>query len=176
MEEKSLRVDWIALAVATAAAVFSGLLWLETRSQGHPRFETAMSFDIDTLAGKHRFGIGVRNSGPGVAHVQSVTYYLDGAPIDDVSDTLEEVGLDSDRDTGVDVGPGDFIAPNDVVWLIDYSPRSREEEQRVAELFERRMQVAVEYCDANDVCRRICTKPNGCPMTLPRHDGAASQV
>jgi hypothetical protein len=174
---KTLRVDWIALAVAIAAAAFSGLQWFQTRSSRQAGFDTRLSFDVDTLAAKHRLGIGVRNVGPGVAHIQEVTYYLDGNPVEEIGDTLEDIGLDSDRDSGIDLGAGDFIAPNDVIWLIDYSPGSREEEHRVIELFEHRLQVAVEYCDANDVCRRICTKAKGCPVSAaPRQDRAESQI
>ena len=173
---KTLRVDWIALAVAIAAAAFSALQWMEMRSNRSPRFESTLSFDVDTLAAKHRLGVGVRNSGPGVAHIQEVTYYLDGNPVEEIADTLEDIGLDTDRDNGIDLGPGDFVAPNDVIWLIDYSPRNREEEHRVADLFEHRLQVAVEYCDANDVCRRICSRSKGCPAPLPRENRAESQI
>ena len=174
---KTLRVDWIALAVAIAAATFSGLQWFQMRSSRQPGFDTTLSFDVDTLAAKHRLGIGVRNAGPGVAHIQEVTYYLDGNPVEEIADTLEDIGLDSDRDNGIDLGPGDFIAPHDVIWLIDYGPRGRDEEHRVTDLFERRLQVAVEYCDANDVCRRICSKSKGCPVSAaPRQGRAESQI
>src|SRR5579872_7172447 len=119
----SLRARIVWMGALLAASV----LWLAACRPQQARFEVAVAFDINTLARKHHLGIGLHNFGPGVAHIQSVTYYLDREPIEDISDALEREGLDADRDTGVDLDHGDLVPPNDVIWLIDYSPRSRAE-------------------------------------------------
>jgi hypothetical protein len=167
-----LRLDRIALVVSIVAALFSALLWLETRRQSHAQFGAAVTFDIDTLTRKHRLGIGLRNAGPGVAHIQSVSYFLDRKPVEDISDALEREGFDPDRDTGVDLDHGDLIPADDVIWLIDYSPRNRAEELKASALMEHRLAVAVEYCDANDACARVCSEPDGCPSETSGRDSA----
>jgi len=161
---KGVRLDWIALVVAIVAAVFSGLQWLETRELRQLTFGAALSFEINTLAGKHRLGIGVRNAGPGVARIQTVTFYLDGKLADDMVDTLETAGFDTDRDEGIELDRGDFLAPNEIVWLIDYRPKSREDGQRASALIENRVQVAIDYCATTGACTRICSDSAGCPV------------
>jgi hypothetical protein len=167
-----LRLDGLALIVACSAAMVSLLVWFENRRPSHASFGAAVTFDIDTLAAKHHFGIGLHNFGPGVAHIQSVTYYLDRAPIEDISDALERLGFDPDHDTGVDLDHGDLAPADDVIWLIDYSPRDRTEEAKVREIMEHRIATAVEYCDANDACVRICSQASGCPAQTSGADAA----
>ncbi|MBV9726092.1 MAG: hypothetical protein JO299_13100 [Gammaproteobacteria bacterium] len=159
----SLRAIIVLIGVLLAA----GALWLTSGKSRPERFEAAVAFDIDTLARKHHLGIGLHNFGPGVAHIRSVTYYLDRDRIEDISDALEREGLDADRDTGVDLDHGDLVPPNDVIWLIDYSARSRAEELKVTDLMEHRIAIAVEYCDAQDECARLCSEADGCPAQSP---------
>ena len=169
---RAARLDWLALIVASIAAILSVIVWLEDRKPAHAPFGAAVTFDIDTLATKHHLGIGLHNFGPGVAHIQSVTYYLDRAPIADISDALERLGFDPDRDTGVDLDHGDLAPADDVIWLIDYSPRDRAEEAKARDIMEHRLATAVEYCDASDDCVRICSQANGCPAQSSAADAA----
>jgi hypothetical protein len=167
-----LRTDRIALIVALVALAISSRVWLESHQRAHAGFGAAVSFDIDTLTGKHHLGIGLHNSGPGIAHIESVTYYLDRKPVEDISDALDREGFDTDRDSGVDLDHGDTVAADDVVWLINYSPRNQAEELKARDLMEHRIAIAVEYCDANEVCARVCSEPNGCPAQSAGGDSA----
>ena len=146
-----LRIDWLALIVSCTAAAFSGLQWYEAHEMRQLQFNAAVSFDIDTEEAKRRIGIGLRNSGPGVAHIQAVEYYFDGRPVADISDTLSKMGLDTDRDEGEDIGDGDFLGPNGTtLWLIDYRAKSKSDEDHAVDLIENRTRVAVTYCTATD--------------------------
>jgi hypothetical protein len=160
------RLDWIAIAVAVLAALFSGLQWWETRDWRKLTFAAALSFEIDTLAGRH-VGMGVRNAGPGVARIQTVTYYLDGKPVEDIGNAFENAGLDSDRDEGVDLDSGDLLTPGQIAWLIDYRPKNREDADRARDLVDAHIQVAINYCTIYEACMRACSDFVGCPVQQP---------
>jgi len=173
MSNRALRPEWLALALSVVAALFSGMQWLATREAKPATYDTALDLQFGPLAARDELGIGLHNAGPGVAHIQSVSYYVDDKPIDDISDALDELGLDSGRDTGVDLDQGDFVVAHDVMWLIDYHARSRQEARLAADVLQRHVQVAVEYCDALGACRRICSKRRGCPLAAPGSPDAA---
>lgn len=159
-----LRADWAALAISFVAAGFTALQWYEAREQRELQTTASLSFDIDTQQSKHHNGIGVRNAGPGVAHFQSIEYYFDGRAVRDISETLSAMGVDPERDEGIDLEKGDFLAPGEAVWLIDYRSNNKADESHLADLFENRMQVAITYCTASGRCSRICSETVGCPV------------
>ncbi len=159
----SARIDWIALIVSVLAATFSGLQWFEARQQRQLQFAATLVFDIETeLVTRRRAGIAVRNVGPGIARIRSVTYYLDGKELDDPLDGLAQAKLDPDRDEGVVLGLGDSMAAGEIDWLMRYPIRHRDEEKRATDLVENRLQIAVDYCSAGGNCARACSVLGGC--------------
>jgi hypothetical protein len=172
MSNESTIVDWAALAVSIIAAGIALAAVMTSCNQSKDahlqllrQFSASVSFAINKQAGKHRLGIGIENAGPGVAHVKSVTYYVDGKRTEDISNELERRGMDTNRDEGETFGAHDYIGPGATKWLIDYRSKGPEDEQRVGNLILDHIQAAVEYCDANDKCERLCSeeKKDACP-------------
>jgi predicted naringenin-chalcone synthase len=160
----SVSADRVALAVSIASAVFAGAAAVTACFQAwdahqllRRQFATSVSFAINTQAGRHRLGIGIENAGPGVARIKSVSYYVDGKLTNEIADDLEKLGMDPSRDEGFTLGPGG------VKWIIDYRGKTREDEQRIANLIADHVQVAVEYCDANEEYETQCSGDKGCP-------------
>ena len=156
----------MALLISLLAVAFSYLQWQEAKMQRETQFASALVFDLETELPR-RAGIGVRNVGPGVARLNSVTYYLDGRILDDPSDALEAVKLDPDKDEGVTLDRGDSMAAGEVDWLIRYPIKRKGDEDKARELLENRLQIAVDYCSANGSCARKCSRPGGCPNPAP---------
>jgi hypothetical protein len=163
-DRTALWVSVLSLLVAAVAALFTGLQWHEAREQRRLQAGAALSFEINTLAPKHRLGIGVHNAGPGVAHIQDVRYYVDGKVIEDADSVLQALGIENQRDEGIDLEHGDSLAPNDIVWLIDYRPKGRADEERVSQILENRVRVAIAYCTADGECPTACSEVSGCPV------------
>lgn len=162
------RVDWPALVISIAAVGFSAAQWYEQSEQRYLQYDVALSFELNT-AGIHRYGIGVKNAGPGVAFIQDVTYYIDGKPIkfDDLVDALEDNGIDTDKLNEKELLRGDTLTSGETAWIFDYRARGPAAEERATNLFENRVQVAVSYRARNGRVGRICsTAPDpGCPFS-----------
>jgi hypothetical protein len=168
--------DWVAIAFAIAAlvisavaAIFTGLQWHEARQQRQQQFDSALVFDVDTELPQRRAGIAVRNVGPGIARISSVTYYMDGKVQEDPGDALEQERLEPRRDEGVDLDRGDSMAAGEIDWLVRYPIGRREEEERARDLFEEHLAIAVEYCSAGGNCTRLCSLPDRCPIEKRMH-------
>jgi hypothetical protein len=157
-----VRVDWIALVVSIAAVGFSGLQWYETKKGTQLANSAALGFEIDTQLEKNRYGIGVRNAGPGVARIRAVAFYVDRKKVDDLVDVMEAAGLDSQRDYGVELDVGDALAPGDTNWFVNYRPRNKQDGDKAETFIEDHLQVAVDYCTANGECSRMCSQAGGC--------------
>jgi hypothetical protein len=71
-------ISIVATVFAGLAAAFTGLQWREARQQRQQQFDSTLVFDIDTELSQRRAGIAIRNVGPGIARLSSVTYYMDG--------------------------------------------------------------------------------------------------
>lgn len=162
--------DWVAITVAiaalvisAAAATFSGLQWHEARQQRQQQFDSSLVMDVDTELPQHMAGIAVRNVGPGIARVSSVTYYMDGKVVEGAADALEAERLDPDKDQGVDLDRGNSMAAGEIDWLVRYPVGRREEEERARDLFEEHLVIAMEYCTASGHRMRVCSLPDRCP-------------
>jgi hypothetical protein len=124
--------------------------------------ESNISFDIDTDRSEKRLGISLRNVGPGVARIHSITFYVDRKAIGDPDDALDQVKLDSNRDHGIRLDVDDAMAAQEVIPLVDYRPRNKDEHDRAIDFFEHHLSVAVEYCAADSRCSRKCSENDGC--------------
>jgi hypothetical protein len=161
------RADWVAIAalvISILAAIFTGLQWREARQQRQQQFDSTLVFDVDTELPQHMAGIAIRNVGPGIARVSSVTYYMDGKVQEDPGDALTQEKLDPNRDEGVALDRGDSMAAGEIDWLVRYPIRRRDEEERATDLFEEHLAIAVEYCAASGNCTTLCSLPGRCPM------------
>src|SRR5713226_963116 len=104
---------WIAIIIATAAAVFTGLQWWEAHKQGRIANDATVEVDVDTEPGRSKRGIIVRNAGPGLAHINTVKYYIDGQLVPGINEAFERVSkLDSRRLNEVEIN-GSTLSPGE---------------------------------------------------------------
>jgi hypothetical protein len=83
--------------------------------------------------------------------------------IEDASAGFAAENLDSDRDGGFDLDPGDAMVAGETTWLVSYRFKGRDEGDRARDLFDNRLRIAVEYCAANGLCARVCSERGACP-------------
>jgi hypothetical protein len=171
MRRPSEWIGGISLVISIIAVIFTGLQWHEAREQRHQAIESTLVFDVDTQLAKHVAGISLKNLGPGIARVNSVTYYLDGKALEDASDAFNQTKLDPEGDLGVDLDRGDSIGPGEVVPLVWYPIKRNGDEARVRALFEEHLQIGVDYCAGDGNCRRVCTTQGKCPEPTPSTEG-----
>jgi hypothetical protein len=136
---------------------------IDAHKQLQLQFATSVSFEINTDIEHHRLGIGISNDGPGVAIIRSVTYYVDEKPTDQIQDELAKRGMDTNLDSGTTFEEGDTVGPGHTKWAIRYKWKNPSDEDRMEELIDRHVQLAIEYCDLNESCKRKCSEKNGCP-------------
>jgi hypothetical protein len=70
-----------AIFISLAAAVFSGLQWLETREQAFLATKPHVDFDIEDDSDEPMVGIAIMNAGPGPASIKAITFYVDRKPV-----------------------------------------------------------------------------------------------
>jgi hypothetical protein len=160
-------LSWLAIIVSVAAAAFTGLQWIEARHQTQLANEASIGFDINTEPTQRRLGVSIRNVGPGVLTIRSITYYVDHKIVTDINDAVEKAQLDPDNDHGIDLEAGDPMAVGDKVWVLDYRTKRKEEIKRAADFIENHFSVGVDYCSANGKCRFTCSNDGSC-----QHPGA----
>jgi hypothetical protein len=153
---------WIPTIIAVVALTFPAAQWYESREQRHLAFDATIVIDVDTLLSDHRVGMAIRNIGPGVARLRSVTYYVDRKPADDPDEVLDEAKLDSNRDWGVDMDRGDSMAPGELDWLVDYHAEKKEDEDLAVDFVEKHLKIAVDYSTGAGVDKRVCSDVGGC--------------
>lgn len=150
-------IFWIPTGISLLSVIFSAALWSETREQRKLAFDATLVFDVDTLQRQHRIGIAVRNIGPGVASIRSVSYYFDGQTVDDPDGMLNQAHFG-----GVEMDPGDSMAAGEQQWLVDYHAMRKEDESIAIDFVEKHLAVTVEYCTSAGDCKRACSRKGGC--------------
>jgi hypothetical protein len=159
--DSKVRLDVIAIAVASFAAGFSGLQWWESRTQGRLASDATVAVDVDTEPGRSKRGVIVRNAGPGVAHIKTVKYYIDGALILDINEPFVRIAkLDSQRLGEVTIND-DAMSPGTSQQILRFDA-SKEEQDRAEDFFENHLNVAVAYCSAGGRCETVCADPQHC--------------
>jgi hypothetical protein len=167
-----LRLDVIAIVVAVVAAlfaggatVFTGLQWWEAHEQGRLANDTTVAVDVDTEPGRSKRGIIVRNTGPGVAHIKSVRYYVDGQLVSDINGPFDRIAkLDSRRLDEVTIN-GDVMSPGERQQILRFDA-SKSEQDRAEDFFEGHLNVTVEYCSAARRCETVCADQVHCAEIL----------
>jgi hypothetical protein len=157
-------VFWIPTIISLVALGGTVAQWLEAREQRHQQFDAALAFEVDTIYEKNRSGIGIRNTGPGVARVKEVTYFVDRVPVpqEEMDSLVERAKLNPDRDDGIALDEGDPLAPGELVWLINYRSIGRAEEARARDFFDNHLTAQIEYCTPNGDCSKLCSTKGGC--------------
>jgi hypothetical protein len=151
------RLAWVAIIISIIAAAFTGLEWWDSHRQGQLASDATVTFDVDT---DNNLGFGVRNVGPGVAHIRSVKFYLDGKQIFDVDDVIDQAKLDSNRLLETEI-TDDYMGPGEIIWILKYRGRKNDQD-RAADLFENHLTASVEYCAAGGRCATECTERGKC--------------
>jgi hypothetical protein len=157
-----LRLDFIAIAISLAAAVFTGLQWWDGHKLGRLANDATVVVDVDSEPGRSKRGIIVRNAGPGIAHIKAVKYYVDGQLIGDINEPFERIAkLDSHRLLEVTMN-GDAMSPGEKQQILRFDA-SKSEQDRAEDFFESHLNVAVAYCSADDLkCETVCGDPEHC--------------
>jgi hypothetical protein len=156
-----LRFDVLAIAISLVAVLFSGLQWWEAREQRRLANDATVEVDVDTEPGRSKRGIIVRNAGPGVAHIKTVKYYVDGQLVTDINDSFDRVAkLDSRRLNEVEIN-GDAMGPLERQQILRFDA-TKSEQDRAEDFFEGHLNVAVEYCSAGGRCGTVCADPKHC--------------
>jgi hypothetical protein len=162
-----LRLDVIAIAVSLIASVFTGLQWWEAREQRRLANDATVEVDVDTEPGRSKRGIIVRNTGPGVAHIKTVKYYVDGQLVSDINEAFDRVAkLDSRRLNEVEIN-GDSMGPLERQQILRFDA-NKSERDRAEDFFESHLNVTVKYCSAGGRCETVCADPKHCAEIAAR--------
>jgi hypothetical protein len=149
MALKMTRAD-VAIVISILALGVTGWQAWDSHKQGVLANDATVKVDIDTEPGRNKLGVFVRNAGPGVAHIKTVKYYVDGKPITDINDAIDAAKLDSNRLDEIDISD-DAMSPGQKQQILSFNARKSEQE-RAADFFENRLNVAVDYCSAGRGC------------------------
>jgi len=153
----------LSIGISVVAATFTGLQWYEARETRRQQFDAVLELESDMELDQNRAGISLRNVGPGVARVRSVSYYMDGKLLgDDPSAALDQAKLDPNRNMGTTLDQDEPIGPSETIPLVLIRIKSDEERDRAVKLFEDQLQVRVEYRAVDGKRRSVCT-PLKCP-------------
>jgi hypothetical protein len=156
-----LRLDLGAIIISVAAAVFSGLQWWDARESMRLANDATVEIDVDTEPGRSKRGVFVRNAGPGIAHVRTVKYYIDGDLVLDINEAFERIAkLDSNRLGEVDINAS-TLSPGERQQILRFDAR-KSEQDRAEDFFEAHVNVAVAYCSAGGRCETVCADPKQC--------------
>jgi hypothetical protein len=162
----AIVIALFAMLFAGAATIFAGLQWSDARELGRLANDATVAIDVDTEPGHTKRGMIVRNTGPGVAHIKTVKYYVDGKlatiPITDLFVSLS--GLDRRRFTEVEIS-GDTMGPNDKQQILRFDA-IKSEQDRAEDFFETNLIVTVSYCAASGRCETVCTDQKRCPELI----------
>jgi hypothetical protein len=162
------RLDAIAIIVSIVAAlfaggatVFTGLQWWDARELGRLANDATVEVDVDTEPGRSKRGIFVRNAGPGVAHIKTVKYYVDGDLVSDINEPFERVAkLDSGRLGEVEIN-GSSLSPGERQQILRFDAKGKSEQDRAEDFFEVHLNAVVDYCTAGGRCDRSCADEKG---------------
>jgi hypothetical protein len=164
-----LRLDVVAIIVSIFAAifaggatVFTGLQWWEAHVLGKLANDATVAVDVDTEPGRNKRGVIVRNAGPGIAHIKTVKYYLDGELVLDINESFDRIAkLDSHRLLEVKID-GDTMGPGERQQILRFDA-SRSEQDQAEDFFESHLSVMVAYCSADGrKCETVCADPEHC--------------
>jgi hypothetical protein len=158
--------SWLSIVIATLAAIFTGGLWWETHQDVTTKpllVRPSVYFTLQDDDGDKRIGLTVGNSGPGIAVMKSVVYYVDRKPMADGDVALSAGQLDPKHDHGTDLEPDDSMGVGETVWLLEYRAKDKKERERFLDFINDHLAVKVRYCSiAGDQCQDKCSTKGWC--------------
>jgi hypothetical protein len=137
----------IALAASTSAVIQA---W-DGHRQNQIANDASLAFDIDTDDRGDRFGISLRNVGPGKVHVDKVIYYVDNKVVNDIESAIDAAKLDTNRLRTIDL-TDDWMGPGEVIPIFRYRAPSKTEQEKAATFVEEHLEVAIDYCTVGGRC------------------------
>ena len=172
-----LIVNWLSLLaflVALASLVFAYGAY--THVNGTSRTTVAataenagsppkIAFLTGEDGGAGQAGIKIKNSGPGVAIIKSVDYFIDGRQMEG-EEAVIDVAPRGARNAlqYTHLNPGARLGTNADTWLLflrkgDTRPR---EYERLANFMNDSVAVGVRYCSEHNACADACSKSGAC--------------
>jgi hypothetical protein len=159
-----------AIVISLAAAVFSGLQWLETRDQVFLTTKPHVDFDTEYDPDEPEVGIAIRNAGPGPAAIKAITFYVDRKPVADADDMGRTYAKLPTAELDYQImEPGDTVAVGEKIWLISYrKPRGGKVNQAHKEAFgdflDKNAAIEIEFCSVirETECWTKCSDKGRC--------------
>jgi hypothetical protein len=153
---------WLAVGLSILAVAFSGLQWLEAHQQKSLSETPSVDFYIQDDDSNPHVGLAVTNSGPGIARIKSITFYVDRVPVEDSTEALRRGKFHENFDHGVQIDPGDSLAVGETIYLIDYKPKDKKELSKFIDFLDDHLAVNVNYCSIDGACRGRCSTKGRC--------------
>lgn len=151
-----------ALMISVFALSFSGLQWYEARDQRLLAAHAAVTFLVDADATQKPLGVAIKNAGPGVAEIRSITYYVDRKKVKDLDEAFAMMHLDPDHNFGYQLDEDEPLAPGESLPLIDYRTKDKGELARAGDFIDTALAVEVYVCVRTGQCWLKCSYKDHC--------------
>jgi len=106
--------------------------------------------------------LAITNSGPGIARIKSIVYYVDRKSVKDPDEALRYGKLNPDLNHGVEFEDDDSLAVGQTDWLIDYRTKNKEELDRFSQFLDEQLAAEVNYCSVDGECWKKCSYKGRC--------------
>jgi hypothetical protein len=161
---KLTRAD-CAIGISVLALGLSAWQLWDSHKLGQLANDATVVLDVDTEPVRTRLGIFVRNGGPGIAHIKTVRYYVDGKLVPDVADAFEQATkIDSNRLDEIDLS-NDVLSPGERQPILRFNARKSEQE-RAEDFLENHLNVAVAYFSAGGRPDTACADTKTCAQIV----------
>jgi hypothetical protein len=154
-------ISAMSVVIALAAAVSTCVQAVDSHKQNAITNDSSLAFDIDTDERADRFGISLRNVGPGKVHINKVIYYVDNKAVKEIESAIEAAKLDTNRLRAIDL-TDDWMGPGEVIPIFRYRAPSKDEQDKAATFVEDHLEVAIDYCTVGDRCEIKCSEKGHC--------------
>jgi hypothetical protein len=154
-------ISAMSVVIALAASVSTTIQAVDGHKQNVINNDSSLGFDIDTDERDDRFGISLRNVGPGKVHINAVIYYVDNKNVDSIESAIEAAKLESNKLRIVDL-TDDWMGAGELVPIFRYKASSRDERDKAATFVEEHLEVAIDYCTVGGRCETKCSERGRC--------------
>jgi hypothetical protein len=109
-------------------------------------------------------GVFVENSGPGVAQVKSIAYYVDGHRIESLGEALAAAHVQPRAEHDWELEPNDSLGVGREVWIVQFRFRKNADQAGTfADFLSDRFGIQIEYCAVDGKhCRTTCSLKDRC--------------
>jgi len=155
--------EWLSIILSGLAILVS--LWAaqQAREARLISIRPLVDFYRDDDSGSPTLGVALHNSGPGVAMIKTMRYYVDRKPVSDWPAALKANGFDPDADYGTTFDPGDSLGVGEQVFFIRYRTKDPQVAARFADFIDYRVGILLNYCTVGGTdCRTRCSVQTLC--------------